>query len=278
MKEARFYLAGGIVAFGGLGALLLAGTSRAAVLLVLGGLATIGFGVWTAWRRSHRVRVEIEDDHLHPRPVLDEPKGTFDLITGMAVRVCNRLEEPVGIRIDTLLYERTRWKWDRPVSDARPVRLLASSVVPGKTSKSFIVKNYTRIPDSVDELTTSYFVKLLIETSDYGKSLHRVFLREHFELPKEIPLQPEPDESMVSEKAPLLPFSERLESARPPVRRRSLAERLRALRKRLGIHRAEEETGEFKIHRLHESTDSLDGLIDEINAELEKELQSGGRG
>ena len=36
-------------------------------------------------------------------------------------------------------------------------------------------------------------------------------------------------------------------------------------------------SGEFAIHRLRRGEDSLEGLIDEINAELDEDLQSGGR-
>lgn len=274
MKEGRFYLIGSAIAFVGLGALVLLGPSPTAIVLLVLGLATVATGGWLRNRRSQRVHVEVEDEHLHPIPVLDAPKGTFDLIAGMAVRVDNHESEPVGVRIDTLLYERTPWKWDRPVSEARAVALLAPSVVPARTAKSFFVKNYTRIPDDVAELTTSHFVKLLVETSAYGKSVHRVFLRERFELPKES--RPTPRLEPAADRAPLLPFSERFEQREQPRPNPPLGARLGALLRKLRPGGSADTVGEFGIHPLRRSEDSLEGLIDEINAELDEDLQSRG--
>lgn len=274
VSEGLWYLAGGALAFAGLAALVLAGPSWLAVALLVGGVAALAVGAWLRRRRSRSVQVEIEGDHLHPIPVLDQPKGTYDLIAGLTVRVDNRQDQPVGVRIDTLLYRRTPWKWDRPVSDAGPVALLAPSVVPGRSAKSFFVKNYTRIPAGITELTPRHFVKLVIGTSDSGKSVHRVFLRERFELPKESPRPAR--RRAAAEGAPLLPFSERLEpEAREPVKR-SLGERLRGALSQVGIGRPRRR--EVRIHRLGNGDDSLDGLIEELDAELADDRRSGGQG
>ncbi len=265
MSEGPWYLVGGVVGFAGLAVLVLGGQPWLGAALLSGGAAAVITGVWLRSRRTGSVRVEIEDDHLHPIPVLDQPKGTYDLIAGLTVRVDNRQDEPVGVRIDTLLYRRLPWKWDRPVSATRPVALLAPSVIPARSAKSFFVKNYTRIPAEVAELTPSHFVKLVVEASDSGKSVHRVFLRQRFELPKESarPVRLPP---VATDGAPLLPFSERLEPQAAPPRRRSLAERWRGGLAALGIGRP---PGASDIHRLGDGDDrSLEGLIDEIKSEL----------
>ena len=264
MNEARLFLVGGAVAFVGFGASVLLGPAWPAILLLIAGLAAIGGGFALRQRRLETLRVEIEDEHLHPIPVLDAPKGTFDLIAGMAVKVDNRLDEPVGVRIDTLLYERTALKWDRPLSDARAVELLAPSVVPGRSVKSFFVRNYTRIPAEVDVLTQSHFVKLLVESSAYGKSVHRVFLAERFELPREAPREA-PSAGHATEGAPLLPFSGL--DRQGTSRARSSTERLGHLLKLLRPRESSE--GDVKIHRLRKTDDTLEGLIDEIEAELD---------
>ena len=141
----------------------------------------------------------------------------------------------------------------------------APSVVPGRSVKSFFVRNYTRIPAEVDVLTPNHFAKLLVETSAYGKSVHRVFLAERFELPRESP-RPAASAEAAAEGAPLLPFSEDLEVDRR-ARERSSTERLGHLFKRLRPR--EPRAQDVKIHRLRKSEDSLEGLIDEIEAELD---------
>ncbi len=275
VREARFYLVGGAVAFVGFAALVLLGPSWPAAALLAGGLSVAGVGAWLARRRAQTVRIRIEDPHLHPIPVLDAPKGTYDLVAGMAVEIDNRRDEPIGARIDTLLYRRTALQWDQPLSEAEPVELLAPSVIPARSAKSFLVRNTTRIPAAVDVLTPSHFVKLLVETSDYGKSVDRVFLAERYELPKEPP-KPAPSAAAMGDRAPLLPFSERLDAAPPRAPQRSAVARLGDLVRRLRP-RGGAADGEVKIHRLRKSDDTLEGLIDEIEAELEDELGTGGR-
>lgn len=272
MSEGPWYLAAGIVAFSGIVALALTGPSWPASAMLAAGLGAGLVGVWLHRRRAGAVRMRVEDDHLHPIPVLDAPKGTYDLIAGMEVRVENRRDEPVGVSIDTVLYRRTQWSWDRPVSDAPAVPLLVPSVVPGRSDKSFFVKNYTRIPEAVEALTTRHFVKLVVTTSDAGKSVHRVFLRERYELPKESPA-PAPRPAMAADRAPLLPFSERAEPAAPSPRKPPLVERLAAALRRLGIGGDRR----VEIHRLKNGDDSLEGLVDELKAELGDDPPSNGR-
>ena len=270
LSEGRFYVAGGAIAFVGLSLLVIGAWSVLGALLLAAGLTAVGIGAWKTRGRVLTVRVEIEDDHLHPIPVLDAPKGTFDLIAGLTVRIDNQLDEPVEVSIETLLYRRTAWKWDLPVSGSRPVKLLSPSVIGARSAKSFFVKNYTRIPDQITELTPDHFVKLIVDRSGLGKSAHPVFVRKRFELPKESRLsghlRPEWDE------APMLPFS-----SQPPMKSKAasrsgaggLGSWLRGL--------VPGRSSDIKVHPLRESDDSLEGLIEEINAELGEEESRPGR-
>ena len=276
MREARLYVIGGAVAFLGLSVLVLAGWSWWAGVPLVGGLGAVAAGLWTTSRRTLTVRVKIEDEHLHPVPVLDAPKGTYDLIAGLTVRVDNRTHEPVGLRIDTRLYFRTPWKWDRPVSDAPPVPLLAPSVVSGRHTKSFFAKNYTRLPAEIDELTPDYFVKLIVETSAGNKSVHRAFVAESFELPKHLP-QPRPT-GLDGADHPLLPFGEEAAppaaAKRPPSPLERLGTAIAGLgtkARRLGAN-GDRAPDVVRIDLLKKPNDSLKGLIEELNIELEGEL------
>lgn len=284
VNEARLYLIGSAVAFVGLCVLALSGWSWWAGVPLVAGLGAVAAGLWMTSQRTLTVRVKIEDEHLHPVPVLDAPKGTYDLIAGLTVRVDNRTDEPVGVRIDTLLYFRTPWKWDRRVDDARPVPLLVPSVVAGRRTKSFFVKNYTRIPAEIDELTTDYFIKLIVETSEGNKSVDRAFVGERFELPRHLP--PKPGAGGSGTDHPLLPFEEDLAAAAATAendRASGPLEKIgsavaglgtRANRwKKLG-NNGEEAPDVVRIDLLKKPNDSLEGLIDELNSELEGEPDS----
>jgi hypothetical protein len=268
VSEGRFYVAGGAVAFVGLSVWVIAGWSAVGALLMAAGAIALGIATWKTRNRMLTVRVEIEDDHLHPIPVLDAPKGTFDLIAGLTVRIDNQLDEPIEVSIETLLYRRTAWKWDLPLPGSRPVPLLTSSVVPARRAKSYFVKNYTRIPDEIKELTPDHFVKLIVTRAGLGKSAHRVFVRKRFELPKESRLsghlRPAFDE------APLLPFAGQ-PALSPRADSRSAAARFKSWLGGFGSGRRVEP----RVHPLRESDDSLEGLIDEIEAELRDDAGRG---
>jgi hypothetical protein len=281
VTEARLYLIGSAVAFIGLSVWVLSGWSWWAAAVLLVGLVAVGAGIRTTSRRTLRVRVEIEDEHLRPVPVLDAPKGTYDLISGLTVRVENRTDEPVGVKIDTLLYFRNSWKWDSRVAGGQPVPLLTPSVVAGRRSKSFFVKNYTRIPAEIEELTPGYFVKLIVETSDGNKSVHRAFVAERFDLPRNIVPKPRPISSESGH--PLLPFEEDLaaataaaerEHANIPLGQPASSLSGREARARRLRNNGEEAPDVVRIDLLKKPNDSLEGLIDELELELEAEPES----
>lgn len=267
MSEGRFYVAGAAVAFAGLSILIISGWGWIGALLLAVGLIAVAIAAWKTRSRMLTVRVEIEDDHLHPIPVLDAPKGTFDLIAGLTVRIDNQLDQPIEVKIDTLLYRRTAWKWDLPVTGSQPVPLLASTVVPARRSKSYFVKNYTRIPDRITEITPDHFVKLIVTRAGLGKSAHAVFVRKRFELPKESRLSGHLRPPALDE-APLLPFSG--EPPAPPTATPGPA--VSRFGSWLGRLMPEPATN-ARVQPLRPSDDTLEGLIDEINAELGEDKQ-----
>jgi len=274
VTEARLYLIGGAVAFIGLSLVVLTGWSWWAGAPLVVGLCAVAAGLWRTSRRTLPVRVKIEDEHLHPVPVLDAPKGTYDLIAGLTVRVDNRTDQPVGVRIDTLLYFRTPWKWDRQVADQAPVPLLVPSVVPGRGTKSFFVKNYTRLPAEILEITPDYFVKLIVETSEGHKSVHRAFVGEHYELPKHLPQKREIGSGSADH--PMLPFEEDLAAAAspkspPPGPLQKLGTAVAGLgaKARRLRQNGTEAPDVVRIDLLKKPNDSLQGLIEELNLELE---------
>ncbi len=260
----REYLIGGAIAVAALVVLLLAGWSWRDALLVVGGLSAVLAGFRLTRAKTPPIGIEVEDDHIHPIPVLDAPKGTFDLIAGLSVRLNNERDEPVGVRIDTELVEKAAWGRSRRLAGVERETLLAPSVIPAQTAKSFFVKNYTRLPAEIDELTTQHGVQLLVEVKSYGFATHDVFLREKFVLPKGTPPQTAPS---ASDGAPLLPFDGELASSTGG----SATQRLKSLAEGLVPRRK----GEVKIHRLRKSDDTLEGLIDEIEAELGDEEPRG---
>ena len=285
-REAPFYLAGATLGFAAVCLWVLGGGGWSAALLLAAAAAALGQGGWLAWRRVGRVRIGISDAQLHPIPVLDAPKGTWSLIAGMQVEVRNRHAHPLGVRMSALLYRRGRWGWDRKVGDAPPVALLPPSVVAGRGSKTFLAKSTLRLPDDIPALDRAHFVKLLIETTGVGTTVRRVFLARRFELR---PAATTTAARNADDGAPLLPYLERAdgpgngrfdsEGATRGRRRgvsgaRPLWERLGRLAAGLGFRR----TGRrrraaapvVRIEELRHSDDSLEGLAEELQLELEE--------
>lgn len=276
-REAPFYLAAATLGFAAVCLWVLGGEGWLAAVLAAAAAGSLGWGGRLAWRRIGRLRIEIEDAQIHPIPVLDAPKGTWSLIAGMQVEVRNRHAQPLGLRMSALLYRRGPWGWDRKVGDATPVSLLAPSVVPGRGSKTFLAKSTLRLPDDVAELTREHFVKLLIEISDLGTCVRRVFLARRFELRPAAAVTRDAEDG-----TPLLPHLEHAVprtddrfDARARSESRGRLSRLGAwLGARLGAAggaRGRRSGGPVvRIEELRHSDDSLEGLAEELQLELEE--------
>lgn len=254
---------------------------------VLGAPAWLGFGLlaaglvcllpaaWLTLRRRRSVRLSVADHSLHPVPVLDAPAGTFDLITGLELRVDNLGRRPLGVRVDTVLCHRAWWQWERKVSAGRPQTLLPSSVVPAGESRSLLARNYIRIPGGIETLDRRHFVKLLIEITGHGVAIRRVFLPTEHPLPGRAKRQHAP--AARDAQTPWLPFPG-WDAAGGPEAARALFSRLRERVRRLvrrlrrRVRRLRQRRGEPRIVTLDDMRHSED-TFDDLVAELEQELE-----